>query len=63
MVTPPFSEGELKVIGEYPVPFPEMPLLFKYNTPVTPVEKYEMITRGKRPFWLPTMSVYGRVPP
>ncbi|MBN1907828.1 MAG: methyltransferase [Deltaproteobacteria bacterium] len=52
----PFSDNELKVIGEYPVPFPGMPLLLKYNTPITPAQNYEMVIRGERPFWLPTMS-------
>jgi hypothetical protein len=52
----PFSDDELKVIGEYPAPFPGMPPLLKYNTPITPAQNYEMVIRGERPFWLPTMN-------
>ena len=52
----PFSEDELKVIGEYPGPFPGMPPLPKYNTPVSPAENYELILNGERPHWLPGMG-------
>jgi len=52
----PFSEDELKVVGEYPAPFPGMPPRFKYNTPISPVENYELIIKGERPFWLPGMG-------
>ncbi len=52
----PFSEDELKVVGEYPGPFPGMPPLPKYNTPVSPAENYELIIKGERPHWLPGMS-------
>ena len=52
----PFSEDELKVTGEYPGPFPGMPPLPKYNTPITPAENYELIIKGERPFWLPGMN-------
>lgn len=52
----PFSDDELKVVGEYPGPFPGMPPLPKYNTPVSPAENYGLIIRGERPFWLPGMN-------
>ena len=52
----PFSEDELKLAGEYPGPFPGMPPLPKYNTPVTPAENYELIIKGDRPLWLPGMN-------
>ncbi len=52
----PFSEDELKKTGEYPAPFPGIPPLPRYNTPISPAENYDMIIRGERPFWLPSMS-------
>jgi hypothetical protein len=52
----PFSEDELKIVGEYPAPFPGMPPLPKYNTPITPAENYELIIQGERPLWVPTMN-------
>lgn len=52
----PFSENELEKVGEYPVPFPGMPVLPKYNTPITPAENYELIIQGERPLWLPSMN-------
>lgn len=52
----PFSEDELKKVGEYKAPFPGMPPLPKYNTPITPAENYELIIQGKRPFWIPSMN-------
>ena len=52
----PFSEDELKIVGEYPAPFPGMPALPRYNTPITPAENYELIIRGEKPLWLPGMN-------
>ena len=52
----PFSEDELKKVGEYAAPFPGMPPLPKYNTPITPVENYELIIHGERPLWIPSMN-------
>ena len=52
----PFSEDELRVIGEYPGPFPGMPALPRYNTPISPAENYELIINGERPLWLPGMN-------
>ena len=52
----PFSEDELKVVGEYPGPFPGMPPLPRYNTPISPAENYELIIKGERPLWLPGMN-------
>lgn len=52
----PFSEEELKVVGEYPAPFPGMPPIPKYNTPITPKENYEALINGKKPLWLPGFS-------
>ena len=52
----PFSEDELKKVGEYPAPFPGMPALPKYNTPITPAENYELIIQGERPLWIPSMN-------
>ncbi|MFC1493654.1 methyltransferase [Thermodesulfobacteriota bacterium] len=52
----PFSEDELKKVGEYPAPFPGMPPLPKYNTPITPAENYELIIKGERPLWIPSMN-------
>ena len=52
----PFSEDELKVVGEYTAPFPGMPALPRYNTPISPAENYELIIKGKRPLWLPGMK-------
>ena len=49
----PFSEDELAVVGEYPPPFPKMPPIPKYNTPITPKENYEALIKGKKPLWLP----------
>lgn len=52
----PFSEDELRIVGEYRAPFPGMPPLPNYNTPITPAENYELIINGERPFWLPGMN-------
>ncbi len=52
----PFSEDELKKVGEYPAPFPGMPPLPRYNTPITPAQNYELIIQGERPLWLPGMN-------
>lgn len=52
----PFSEDELKVVGEYPHPFPDMPPVPKLNTPISPTENYEMLFKGERPLWLPGIS-------
>jgi hypothetical protein len=49
----PFSEDELKIIGEYTAPFPGMPPIPKYNTPITPAENYEALIKGEKPLWLP----------
>ncbi len=47
----PYSDDELKVVGEYistnaPVP--------KYNTPVTPKENIAAWVKGEKPLWIPT---------
>lgn len=52
----PFSEDELKIVGKYSAPFPGMPSLPRYNTPITPAQNYELIIQGERPFWLPGMN-------
>jgi hypothetical protein len=49
----PFSEDELKVVGEFPAPFPGMPPIPIYNTPITPSENYEALIKGEKPLWLP----------
>lgn len=49
----PFSEDELKVVGEYPAPFPGMPPIPVYNTPITPGENFEALIKGEKPLWLP----------
>jgi hypothetical protein len=49
----PFSEDELQIVGEFPAPFPGMPPIPKYNTPISPAENYEALFRGEKPLWLP----------
>ena len=45
----PFSEDELKIVGEFPAPFPGMPPIPKYNTPISPAGNYEALLKGERP--------------
>ena len=50
------SEDELRIVGEYPFPYPGFPPIFVFNTPIAPAENYEALFKGERPLWLPGMA-------
>ena len=56
----PYSDDELKIVGNYvstgaPVP--------RYNTPVTPRENINHWIRGEKPLWLPTTDDFVFITP
>ena len=47
----PYSDDELKIVGEYISTMAPVP---KYNTPVTPKENIAAWVKGEKPLWIPT---------
>ena len=56
----PYSEDELKIVGDFistgaPVP--------RYNTPVTPKENVDCWVKGEKPLWFPTTNDFVFITP